>query len=50
MSRDAITKYCRWRDVYQDIREFTQQEHNQKALKWYPWHLVNIAKGSISIG
>ncbi|NMA02911.1 MAG: gamma-glutamyl-gamma-aminobutyrate hydrolase family protein [Clostridia bacterium] len=33
-------------DVYQDIREFTQQEHNQKAPKWYPWHLVNIAKGS----
>lgn len=33
-------------DVYQDIKEFTNQEHNQRAPKWYPFHNVNISEDS----
>lgn len=32
--------------VYQDIKEFTKQEHNQRAPKWYPFHNVNISEDS----
>ena len=30
-------------NVYQDLKNFSQQEHNQKAPKWYPYHGINIS-------
>lgn len=32
--------------IYQDLEEITNNDHNQKAPKWYPYHEVKIEKES----